>query len=118
MMSGDHHGAVGGGGDYGKLESGASSQGTAATQLGLIDAMWECQLLVARSSCFRENSSVHFLCEIALFLKVEANSIKTLCWSNKVHLQDEFGLWASSMQLLLLVQTPCLIDEETEIQRS
>jgi len=41
-------------------------RGAAATQLQLIDAMWECELLVARS-CFREDLNMNFLCEIALF---------------------------------------------------
>lgn len=40
-------------------------RGIAATQLQLIDTMWECEFLVARSSCFTEDSNMHFLCEIA-----------------------------------------------------
>lgn len=45
-------------------------RGAASTQLQLIDAMWECGLLVARSSCFREDLNMNFLCEIALLLKL------------------------------------------------
>lgn len=41
-------------------------RGAAAAQLQLTDAMWECELLVARS-CFREDLNMNFLCEIALF---------------------------------------------------
>lgn len=96
-MSGDYQGVVGGGGDYGKLESGVSFQGIVVIQFGLIDVMWECQFFVVRFFCFRENFSVYFFCEIVLFLKVEVNLIKILCWLNKVYLQDEFGLWVFSM---------------------
>lgn len=43
--------------------------------------------------------------------------LKDIVWV-EVHLQDEFGLLAFSLQLLILVQTACLPVEETEIQRS
>lgn len=45
-------------------ESGASSRGAAATQPQLMDATWECELLVAISS-FREDSDRYFLCAVA-----------------------------------------------------
>lgn len=64
-MSGDSQGVAG---DWGEAvaHSGVVPQlrGMAATQLQLIDAMWECRFLVARSSYFREDSNRHFLCEI------------------------------------------------------
>lgn len=52
------------GGDGGRLESGASSWGAAATQPQRMDATWECELLVA-ISCFREDSDRYFLCAVA-----------------------------------------------------
>lgn len=63
-MSGEYQGAVESGGDGGRLESGASSRGAAATQPQRMDATWECELLVA-ISCFREDSDRYFLCAVA-----------------------------------------------------
>lgn len=65
MTSGDSRGTVRGGGDCGRLDTVAPHlRRIAASPLQLIDAMWECEFLVARSY-FREDSNTHFLGEIA-----------------------------------------------------
>ena len=68
MVSGEYQGTVESGGDGGRLEGGTSSRGAAATQPQLMDATWECELLVAISPCFREDSDRLFsLCSSLIF---------------------------------------------------